>query len=373
MSSIFAPLSDRMLADPHPVYARLRAEDPVHWHQQLGAWVLTRHEDCTRVLKDTTTFGSDPRALGKPLPEQVLSVQTLDPPDHTAVRHRFLAAIRRQEAAGWAENVRRVADELVRDATGAVDLVTDIAEPLALRAVCALYGVPLPNDHEELRAASRTLVLGMDSGLAPERRAPSLAARETLNEMIERWRDTARPGGVLAAVRAEDRVLRNSLRAVFDAGYSTTANLLGNAVAWLLADGPRDGAVLALDLRGAEELLRLTGPVQVVSRHCTADVELRGRHLTRGDVVIVVLAGANRDPEVFPSPDKADFARSPNPHLALGRGTHSCFGGHLGRQVLLALLNALSTLTRLEPAGAPVRRPTATQRGLDHLPVTLVH
>ena len=373
MSSIFAPLSDAMLADPHAVYARLRAEDPVHRHEQLAAWVLTRHDDCTRVLKDTGAFGSDPRALGKPIPEQVLSVQTLDPPEHTAVRHRFVDAVRRQEVAGWADAVRRAAEELVDRLDGVVDLVTEVAEPLALRAVCALYGVPVPHDHEQLRSASRTLVLGMDSGLAPERRAPSLAARDALNAMIDRWRAAARPDGVLAAVPPDERVLRNSLRAVFDAGYSTTANLLGNAVARLVGDGPCRGADLAaLDGRGAEELIRLAGPVQVVSRHCKADVELRGRRLARGDVVVVVLAGANRDPEVFPDPDTADFTRNPNPHLGLGRGTHSCFGGHLGRQVLLALLHALGGVTRLEPAGVPVRRPTATQRGLDHLPVRVV-
>lgn len=373
MSSIFAPLSDNMLADPHAVYARLRAEDPVHRHEQLNAWVVTRHDDCTRILKDTDTFGSDPRALGKPIPDSVLSVQTLDPPEHTAVRRRFLDAVRRQEVAGWADGVLRAAEDLVRGLDGVVDLVTDVAEPLALRAVCALYGVPVPDDHERLRAASRTLVLGMDSGLAPERRAPSLAAREVLNTMIGGWRDAARPDGVLAAVPPEDRVLRNSLRAVFDAGYSTTANLLGNAVAWWTARGPCRGADLtALDARAADELIRLAGPVQVVSRHCKADVELRGRRLARGDVVVVVLAAANRDPEVFPDPDEADFTRSPNPHLGLGRGTHSCFGGHLGRQVLLALLRALGGVAAVEAAGPPVQRPTATQRGLDHLPVRVV-
>ncbi|NUT50685.1 MAG: cytochrome P450, partial [Saccharothrix sp.] len=245
MGSIFEPLSDRMLADPHAVYARLRAEDPVHRHEQLDAWVVTRHDDCTRILKDTATFGSDPRSLGVPLPDAVLSIHTLDPPDHTAVRHRFVDALRRQEVAGWADGVRQAADGLVGGLDGVVDFVAEVAEPLALRAVCALYGVPVPDDQEDLRVASRTLALGLDSGLDPERRAPSLAARETLNAMIDRWRASAGPDGVLAAVPPEDRVLRNSLRAVFDAGYSTTANLLGNAVAWLVADGPRRGADLA--------------------------------------------------------------------------------------------------------------------------------
>ncbi|CCH30712.1 cytochrome P450 [Actinosynnema sp. NPDC047251] len=371
MTSIFAPLSATMLADPHAVYARLRAEDPVHWHDQLAAWVLTRHDDCTRVLKDTTAFGSDPRALGKPLPDSVLSLQTLDPPEHTAVRRRFLHPLRAFEDGLWDKEIRRVARDLVDRLDGVVDFARDVAEPLALHAVCTLYGIPFPAEHERFRATSRTMVLGMDAGLDPARREPALAARDQLNAMIAGWRAAAVPGGVLASVEpGEDRVLRNSLRAVFDAGYSTTGNLLGNAVHWLTDRKPWRGAELAeLDGRAADELIRLAGPVQAVSRHCKRDTELRGRPVRRGDVLVLVLAGANRDPEVFPDPDVADFTRSPNPHLGLGRGAHSCFGGHLGRHLLITLLAELARLDRIEAGGEPVRRPTATQRGLDRLPI----
>jgi hypothetical protein len=374
MTSIFAPLSASMLADPHAVYARLRAEDPVHWHDQLSAWVVTRHDDCARILKDTGTFGSDPRALGKPIPPSVLSLQTLDPPEHTAVRRRFLEVVRRQEGDTWATMAQRAADEVVAGLHGVVDFVRDVAEPLALQAVCTLYGIAFPADHERFRTTSRTMILGMDAGLDPARREPALAARDVLNTMIAGWRAQAREGGVLATVDAgDDRVLRNSLRAVFDAGYSTTSNLLSNSVLWLTSHGAWTGDELSrLDERATDELVRLAGPVQVVSRHCKSDVDLRGRRIRRGDVVIVVLAAANRDPEVFESPDTADFTRSPNPHLGLGRGTHSCFGGHLGRQLLLALLRALRHTARIEAAGPPTRRPTATQRGVDHLPIRVV-
>ncbi|MBW4717815.1 cytochrome P450 [Saccharothrix obliqua] len=373
MTSIFAPLSPTMLADPHAVYARLRAEDPVHWHDQLNAWVVTRHDDCTRILKDTAAFGSDPRALGKPIPETVLSLQTLDPPEHTAVRRRFLHPLRAREEGVWDAEIRRAARDVVAGLGEVSDFVRDVAEPLALHAVCVLYGIPFPADHERFRTASRTLVLGMDAGLDPARREPALVARDEINGMIARWRADAAPGGVLAAVDpGDDRVLRNSLRAVFDAGYSTTSNLLSNAVHRLTARRAWRGAELAaLDGRAADELVRLAGPVQAVSRHCKEDVELRGRRVRRGDVLVVVLAGANRDPEVFPDPDVADFGRSPNPHLGLGRGAHACFGGHLGKQLLLVLLGELSRLDLVEAAGEAVLRPTATQRGLDRLPIRI--
>ncbi|MER5265390.1 cytochrome P450 [Actinosynnema sp. NPDC002837] len=370
MPSTFDPLSATMLADPHTVYARLRDEDPVHRHDGLGAWVLTRHDDCTRVLKDTDSFGSDPAALGRPVPESVRNLHVLDPPESTPVRHLFLGLLRSREAL-VGESARRLADDLVEDLDGVVDFVHDVAEPLALQAVADLYGIGFPADHQRYRETSRTMVLGMDSGLDPTRLEPALAARGALNELITGWRGGAAPGGVLDAVRpGDDRVLVNSLRAVFDAGYSTTGDLIANALHWLTSRRSWTGAELAsLDGRAVDELIRLAGPVQAVSRHCKSDVDLRGRRLRRGDVVVVVLASANRDPLVFPSPDEADFTRSPNPHLGLGRGVHACFGGPLGRQVLLTLFRALARVGRLDAAGEPVRRPTATQRGLDHLPL----
>ncbi|WP_211348027.1 cytochrome P450 [Saccharothrix texasensis] len=372
MSSIFDPLSATMLADPHAIYARLRAEDPVHRHDPLDAWVLTRHDDCTRVLKDTDAFGSDPAALGKPVPESVRNLHVLDPPESTPVRHLFLGLLRSREAL-VGESVRRLADDLVKDLRGVVDFVRDVAEPLALQAVADLYGIGFPAEHERYRETSRTMVLGMDSGLDPTRLPPALAARDTLNTLIEGWREGAKAGGVLDAVRpGDDRVLVNSLRAVFDAGYSTTADMMANALHRLTSRRSWTGAELSsLDGRAVDELIRLVGPVQAVSRHCKSDVDLRGRRVRRGDVVVVVLAAANRDPLVFPSPDEADFARPANPHLGLGRGVHACFGAPLGREVLLTAFRALAAVGRVEAAGEPVRRPTATQRGLDHLPLRI--
>lgn len=378
---IFAPLSPHMIANPYAVYERLRADDPVHWHEQLSAWVVTRHDDCTRVLRDTDVFGSDPRALDKPIPSSVLSLQTLDPPAHTAVRHRFLAALRQQCENSWAAAVRRSTDMiLAATGDGVIDFVSAIAEPVALNAMCTLYGVPYPADHQRFRDMSRMMILGMDAGLDPSRREPALAARDVLNEMIRKWQCDAAPGGILASVSAEmpddpveQRILLNSMRAVFDAGYSTTSNLISNALMWLADQHPWAAAELAaLDGRAVDELIRIEGPVQAVSRHCKADVDLRGRTIRRCDVVVLVLAAANHDHEVFPNPRAAAYGRYPNPHLGLGRGTHSCLGGHLGRRVLLILLHALAAhFTRIELAGPWLRRPTATQRGLDRLPVLL--
>ncbi|RJO70887.1 cytochrome P450 [Nocardia panacis] len=361
-----------MLADPYPVYARLRAEDPVHWHEGLRALVLTRHADCTRVLREHGVFSADPRKLGKPIAAQVISLQTMDPPEHSIIRHHFVAALKRRDLATWAAGVAATADELVAAVgTEPFDFVADIAEPLALSAMCLLYGVNYPLDDTVFRTASRTLALGMDAGLAPERRAPALAARETINEMIRQWVSDPPRHSVLAhldditAVPSEHLV--NSARAIFDAGYSTTANFLGNAVRWLLANGHRD-ALGTLDTRAVDELARLVGPVQAVSRLCLEDTEFGGRSIGRGEIVIALLGAANHDPEVFPDPQRAEFGRAPNPHLGFGRGVHSCLGSHIGNRIMVALSRSLASV-RLESAGAHRQRPTATQRGLDLLPL----
>ncbi|QUH04558.1 cytochrome P450 [Saccharopolyspora erythraea] len=376
---VFDPLSPSMLADPYLVYERLRTEDPVHWHEHLRAWVLTRHEDCAGVLRRPEVFGSDPRKLAKPIPESVISLQTMDPPEHSAVRHHFLAKLRRQDLDAWSARVRRIAGELLANAgPDSFDLVAGVAEPLALHSMCLLCGVPFPDDDERFRTASRTMVLGMDAGLEPARREPALAARGVLNEIIEDWIARAPRESLISGLDEVSGIERgylvNSARAVFDAGYSTTGNLLGNIVKWLLGPGGvRDTAPLGgLDSRAVEELGRVEGVVQAVSRHCLADVEIGGRALRRGDVVIVMLAAANHDPKVFPDPRRADFSRESGPHLVFGRGVHSCLGGHVAGRIALALLHALAEgFERIEPAGPHRQRPTATQRGLDYLPIRL--
>jgi cytochrome P450 len=379
---IFTPLDPAMLSDPYAVYARLRETDPVHWHEGLRAWVLTRHDDCVEVLRQHEKFSSDPRKLGKPIADTVISLQTMDPPEQSLLRHRFLAALKRQDLDAWAGHVRARAAQLLAQVDGRpFDFVSEIAEPLSLYAMCQLYGVPYPREDEQLRNASRTMVLGMDSGLDPTRRQPALDARDVLNQFVEEWIAKPNGTGIVADIDwtpaststptpdSERRYLVNSARAVFDAGYSVTSNFLGNVMDWLVSQGPVDRDVARrMDRCAVEELARLVGVVQAVSRHCLTDVQMRDQPIRRGEVVIVVLAGANHDPDVFPDPRKADLTRTPNPHVGFGRGVHSCIGGHLAVQAALALFQALSERPgSIQYDGLRTIRPTATQRGLDAL------
>lgn len=109
---IFAPLSQSMLADPYSVYRTLQQDDPVHWHEQLRPWVLTRYQDCAQVIGDPKTFVNDYRVLGEDPPREILGLQTLDAPEHGAVRHLVLAALRQVDVPAWARGVKEEADRL---------------------------------------------------------------------------------------------------------------------------------------------------------------------------------------------------------------------------------------------------------------------
>jgi len=157
-------------------------------------------------------------------------------------------------------------------------------------------------------------------------------------------------------------------------GHETTVNLLGNGMLALLdrpADLERLRAEPQLVETAVEELLRFDSPAQFISRTAAVDFEWSAQRLRRGDVVLAALGAANRDPAAFVAADQLDLGRTPNPHLAFGLGTHFCPGAQLSRiEVRAAIPALLHRFPTLRLAGAPVRRPTAVLRGLEHLPVT---
>ena len=367
------------LRNPYPWYARLRAEEPVLWHAPLESWLVTRFEDCVTVLRDSSKFAADWRRIGEDMPPQAISVQTLDPPEHTAIRHVMIDALRR----GGSDTER-----IVREETGELldgladlptfDLVAEFAEPLALATITRYLGVPRP-DVPWFRALATAIVDGMDSGVWPERHEPAMAARAELAALADGWLSDPRPAGVLALMadagaRGEvpRQVVANSLRVLLHAGYASAAKLLGLAAAALL-DSPAGlaGFLAAEPGPAVEELLRFTSPVQAMGRVCVQDVTLGGTVVRAGEPVTLLLGAANRDPARFPHPDELLLDRHPNPHLGFGRGAHSCLGAPFA---VVQARTALSALAERFPAlravSAPTYRRTLTLRGLDSFEVT---
>ncbi|MDH6117070.1 cytochrome P450 [Kitasatospora sp. GAS204A] len=376
---VFDPLNPEMLEDPYSVYARLRSDDPVHWHDGLKAWVVTGYRDCLGVLQNPEAFSCDFRKIGDAVPQEFLSIQTVDPPLHEAIRKPIIAALRKMDIAAWLDGAATAADALMHEVDHDGFDFIEFLEQISARTMCTFLGIPGPADEGTVRAAQRDLILSMDAGLDPERAPAGVRARGFLSDIIEPWLDQPKPGGFIDHVEFDKSAdmrhyLVNSLRNFFVAGYSSTSSTLGSVTATLLRHGTLAAVEPAtIDAVAMNELVRHSGAVQAVSRAVVRDVRLpSGHQVDAGDVVIAVVASANRDGTAFRDADELRLDRSPNPHLGFGRGVHACTGTHLAVALGSQVLTRLSRKFVLKQAGSAVRRPTGTLRGFDRLPVRLI-
>ncbi|GAA2083042.1 cytochrome P450 [Actinomadura alba] len=369
------------LLDPYPVYARLRESDPVYWSDRIESWVLTRYDDCVSVLRDPASFASDWRRIGERIPEPMLSIQSLDPPAHTHIRHLMVDAVRALDQRALertiADQVRARADRL-RGRSGS-DYVAEFAEPLALETITAVLGVP-PLEPAWFLPISQAIVDGMDAGVWPETGAPAVAARAELAELAAGWlADPPKEGlvGYVAAHAADSGiprpVLLNTLRAVLHAGFESAGRLLGNGLLALLAERDALTWLAQSDLsRAVDELVRFDAPVQADGRACVVETRIGEQVIAAGDPVTMLLGAANRDPSRFPDPDMLDFARHPNQHLGFGRGAHSCLGQSLAilqARVVFGILAA--EYPGIRTVSEPVHRRNLTLRGLAELHISI--
>ncbi|MFI9585700.1 cytochrome P450 [Streptomyces sp. NPDC052236] len=380
----FNPLDPSVLADPYPVYRRLRENHPVYWHSRIESWILTRHTDCVNILRDTDLFSADFRRIGIPTPPTLLSLQTLDPPDQTPLRHLALDAVRAQDMDALRAELADYADVLL-DELGereSFDFIRDFADAFTLKTITRFLGTEPPTTGESFDQYNNDLDHSMDAQLDPDATEPGLRAREHFNSLVRSWLADPPGGGVLGYVAehldgsgvANDDVLVNSTRAFFHAGFEVPSRFIGNAVkALLTTPGAWEsvaGGQAPLDT-AIEELLRYVGPVQALARACTTDTEVGGHKIRAGEVVTTLLGAANRDPLQFADPETLRLDRKPNPHISFGRGSHSCLGLNLARIEARVALSALLRRPQLRITGAPVVRPNGTLRGLSELPVTL--
>ncbi|MCX5204436.1 cytochrome P450 [Streptomyces sp. NBC_00237] len=360
----------------------MREHQNVHWHSSLDAWAVTGHAECRQVLGDTTAFGSDFRRVGEEVPDSSLNIQALDPPEHGPVRHLLVAALHDEPPAAMADRVARIGSSHVSrlPRPGRVDLVADFARPVALETMCAFLGVE-PPEGEKFEEMSNAIVRSMDGGLDPQRVEPGIVARQQLSSLVAQWLAEGDASGFIGAARranlreptVSSSVLENSLRAVLHAGYESVSRLLGNAIARYVADQELFRQHCAADPDGlADELIRLDGPVQADARVCVQDTLVGGQEIRRGQIAVLFLGAANRDPAVFPRPDDIDLGRRRGTHLGFGRGAHACLGAQFALLQLKAVLTALNeSALRFSLAESPVYEQTATLRGLQHLTVSV--
>lgn len=371
---IFNPLSPEMLGDPYPVYHQLQREDPVHWHDQLNAWLVFRYSDAVRVLSDSQTFINDYRKLGEEAPEDILGLQTLDAPEHTTTRHILLTAMRHLDIQTWAKECCMIADDMLSELNlEHFDFVKEFNERLALASMCQFFGIPDIGPEEKFHEAQTALVLSMDFGFDLSRLQPGIEGRRYCTNALRPWAQNPPATGLLSFVDLPaDAEVRNwvlnGLRQMFVAGFLSSSSNLSCVTRTLVERGLLDGEEpLKVTPTIYGELVRHSGAVQVDTRGCAEDVTLGGKQIRRGDEVLLVPAAANRDPEAWSEPDELILTRDPNPHIGFGRGVHACIGAHLAQSLHMRLLTRLSEQYRVRLLEPPVQRPTATLRGLSRM------
>jgi cytochrome P450 len=393
---VFNPLLPEFHADPYPFYRRLREEDPVH-QSPLGIWVLTRYDDTVMVLRDPR-FGREGMAellearlgAGAVRPANTRDMLFRDPPDHTRLRSLVSRAFTPRVVEAMRPHIQEIVDGLLDRVEGArgMDVIEDLAYPLPVTVICEMLGVPTA-DQDVFKQWSADIARSLDAAILPagsevitRGQEAGDALREYFRSLIAVRRKSPKPDLLSALIAAEeqgDKLSEPELVAtcvlLLIAGHETTVNLIGNGLLALLQHPDQMRALAgdpALIQTGVEELLRYDGPVQRTSRMTLADVEIGGKQIPKGSVVVAAIAAANRDPAHFPDPERLDITRRDNRHIAFGFGIHFCLGAPLARiegQV------AIGTLLRRMPAlklvsDTPEWRESSVLRGLKTLPVT---
>ena len=390
----YNPLSARMAQDPYPVYATLRARDPVHRSRLLNAWLFTRHADVDAILRNHRHFSNDPRSgtltarqqASLPPPRE-FTMLLLDPPDHTRLRALVNKAFTPKAVNALESRIRSILGDLLDaiEDPGAFDLMQAVAQPLPVIVIAEMLGVP-PEDRERFKVWSARRARLLEPMISRrDRELGEKAARAFdayFSAIIETRRAAPRDDILSALVQAEDegerlsaRETLNMLRLLLSAGNETTTNLIGNGVLALLRNPDqlqrlREDPTLVP--AAVEELLRYDSPVQASFRRVLADCEVNGFPLRKSDNIVVLLGAANRDPDVFENPDTLDIARGQRSHLSFGRGIHHCLGAPLARLEGRIVLEML--LDRFPSMGLLTERPQFHKgivlRGLESLPVS---
>jgi len=401
----FDPFHPEFLEDPYRFYAIYREADPVHWGTPPapgapGCWWILRHDDARFVLDDQRFCVEIARTIPPeflpPIPEpfRPFFEQTgdwfifRDPPDHTRLRKLVSGALTRKQVEELQPRIRQVATDLLDRAGDAqqIDIIRDYAATLPVIIIADLLGMPLDN-RQQLHHWSKAILAGINLHQSEEAPRLLMAATTAVQEISAHIRDLiaekrrhpdeqlmSRLTAAADADQLSDREVVATCIMLFFAGHETTVNLIGNGLLALL-NNPDQLALLRqrpeLINSAVEEMARYDSSGQMTFRFATEDVELRGKRIGRGEPIAVVFGAANRDPNVFPDPDKLDITRQDNPHLAFGSGRHHCLGASLARMEarisIMALLERMPEIRLLREK--PEWNRSIGLRGLATLPV----
>lgn len=397
--------SAEFIANPYPVYAQLRAHDPVFWSEENKYWILTRYADIATLIQTNQLSSNRIGEHASRLPDQIRehfrpffsAVSTwmlmIDPPDHTRLR----GLVNKAFTPAVVENMRWQIEKLIDDmlaivhGQGRMDVMTDLANPLPATVIAEMLGVP-GADQREFKQWSDEIAMalsGIDAATSKEElfslyelaQKSLVALSAYFRERVDELRRDPQENLLSALIQAEERGDRLSESELFAncvllmiAGHETTTNLIGNGMLALLRN-PDQKEQLARDptaiVSAVEELLRYDSPVQKMGRIALDDISVAGQQIGKGQLLCLCFGAANHDPEQFIAPAQLDINRKPNRHLAFGHGLHYCVGAALARlegQLAVNLMLSRLPNLRLESNVQEWNR-SMTLRGLKSLPV----
>ncbi|WP_370027681.1 cytochrome P450 [Planotetraspora sp. GP83] len=396
----FDPWNPEFVAHPYDVYRELRDNAPVSFFEPTGQWLIARHADVNALLRDRRlgrsylhvasheAFGREPEPEFQELFWRVIRAGMLDvePPVHTRLRRLVSKAFTPRMVESLRPRVRKIATELAEGLVerGGGDLLAEVAEPLPVTVIAEMLGVPEADRHL-LRPWSADICGMYELNPSPEAQHTAVRAAsefaDYLRELARARKD--RPGDDLISALAQvvdegDRLTEDELIGtcvlLLNAGHEATVNVTGNGW-WSLFRNPAELERVRADPgllpTAVEELLRWDTPLQMFERWVLEDIEVGGVTIPKGLEIALLFGSANRDPEVFPDPDRLDVGRADNPHISFGAGIHFCLGAPLARVELAESFGALlKAAPAMELAEEPVWKPGYIIRGLESLKVT---
>ena len=375
----YVPSDPQTLADPFPIYRRLRDDDPAHWNTSLKSWVLTRYEDVKRVCLDSRMSSDRLRPFFATLPgaeaarmADLIRVLTLwmvfrDPPEHTRLRRLASRVFHVRSVNALRPNIEGLTQWLIEriGEREQFDFIADFAGPLPALVIMDMLGVPrgelarlkhlsdemalfigsareTAGKYDRAEAATREMADIFRALIGERRKAPQ---RDLLSELVHLEEEGDR--------LSDDELVAMCVLLLF-AGHETTTHHITNGLAALLCfpgELEKLRANPSLAPAAVEELLRYDGPIGAQVRIAQEPQEFHGRTVKPGDRVFLMMNAANRDERAYPDPDRVDLQRHGVPHLTFGFGAHICLGFPLARlEGQIALPAVLARWRRIEPA-----------------------
>jgi len=399
---LFAP---EALVNSYPLFKRMRSEDPVHYSESLGYWILTRYRDVEAAVRDerlssnrTALFMNKLGSLDVKEIQNFLDMTSnwmvdTDPPTHTRLRKLANPGFTTRAIESWRSIIQNTTDRLLDNVQnqGGMDVVSDLAVPLPGIIITEIFGVP-ETDRANMLEWARDIgtFFGAAGGSTIEmaelaRKADKAAAQfcALIRQLIEQRR--RQPGtdmiSLLSVAYQEqgfnDRELPFLCMEILNTGLLTTTDLIANGVNALLCHPDQLQKLKknpTLIDSAVEEILRFDTSAPFLTRIAKQDLTIGGKNITAGSVIALGFGAANHDPEKFDSPEVFDITRTPNEHLGFSSGIHFCLGAVLARMELTICLTAL--LRRLpnlsfdpDKQAIPTKHSNLVLKGFDSLPV----